>query len=307
MRTVRLQLFIMLGVFSCAPVLAQEGEQRRDWQELVNADRLFASQATSVGRTTAFLEVLGPDSVVFREGPVDARSLYQTDEFRRSVDQMAWNSHYVDISRAGDLGLTAGPTRLTAVEGEGDSERQAFGYMIGVWRKIDGDWMLMADIVVRIPGILSVDVMPRFSDTLLAREETAHPVMARENTQQDLIDADNLFGLSINYRGGQRALLRYGLENQRVYLPGMAPAVGIEAASTVYGKFLDNQLSTTNPVSLTYMGGYLAESGELGYTYGVMATSSDESDAGFRTNYLRLWRFTESNEWKIALEVLRPF
>ena len=87
----------------------------------------------------------------------------------------------------------------------------------------------------------------------------------------------------------------------------MAPAVGADAASSVYGAFLDNQLSTTNQISLTHRGGYLSESKELGYTYGTMETLEDDSQLGFRTSYLRLWRFTASNEWKIAVEVLKPY
>jgi len=128
---------------------------------------------------------------------------------------------------------------------------------------------------------------------------------------QSLIDADNLFGRSINVRGGQRALIRYGLDNTRVYLPGMAPAVGADAASSVYGAYLDNQLSTTNPISLTHMGGYMSTSKEMAYTYGIMEVNEGEalvfSDDGkpFQTSYLRLWRFHESNEWRIAVEVLR--
>jgi hypothetical protein len=122
-----------------------------------------------------------------------------------------------------------------------------------------------------------------------------------------LIDRDNLFGQSINFRGGQRALLRYGLENTRVYLPGMAPAVGADAASSVYGAFLDNQLSTTNQISLTHVGGFLSASKEVGYTYGTMETLEDDSQQSFRTSYMRLWRFTASNEWKIAVEALNPY
>jgi hypothetical protein len=130
----------------------------------------------------------------------------------------------------------------------------------------------MADMGTLIPGYLSLEVEPNFEDTRPVFEEAAHPVMVQNNSLQDLIDADNLFGRSINFRGGQRALLRYGMENTRVYLPGMAPAVGVEAASSVYGAFLDNQLSTTNPISLRYMGGFLSSSKEMGYTYGVMET-----------------------------------
>ena len=37
-----------------------------------------------------------------------------------------------------------------------------------------------------------------------------------------------------------------------------------------------------------------------------MTASTDEANSGFRTNYLRLWRYTIDNEWRIAVEVLNP-
>ena len=307
----RRKLALLLLVSCClgtAQAQEESGElevsQYQHWLDLMAADQSFADRSAEIGRTGAFLEFLGQGSTVFRDGPVDALELYSSESFQNSANEIRWTAHYVDVSRAGDLGLTAGP--LTIIE---DEMPDQFGHLISIWLKQEGRWVLMADIVAGIPGFLSLEVEPTFEDTRPVLEETAHPVMAmsESNNMQLLIDRDNLFGQAINFRGGQRALLRYGLENTRVYLPGMAPAVGADAASSVYGAFLDNQLSTTNQISLTHVGGYISESKEVGYTYGTMATIADESEQSFRTSYMRLWRFTASNEWKIAVEVLNPY
>lgn len=285
-------------------VQSEEVGQYQHWLDLMAADQSFADRSAEIGRTDAFLEFLGQDSIVFRDGPVDALELYSSESFQNNANEIRWEAHYVDVSRAGDLGLTAGP--LTVIE---DESSDGFGHLISIWLKQDGRWVLMGDIVAPLPGFLSLEVEPNFDDTRPVIEESAHPVMAmaESNTMQTLIDRDNLFGQSINFRGGQRALLRYGLENTRVYLPGMAPAVGADAASSVYGAFLDNQLSTTNQISLTHVGGFISASKEVGYTYGTMETLEDDSEQEFRTSYMRLWRFTASNEWKIAVEVLDPY
>ena len=282
----------------------QEVSQYQHWLELMAADQGFADRSVEIGRTGAFLEFLGRGSTVFRDGPVDALELYSSETFQNNVNEISWEAHYVDVSRAGDLGLTAGPLNFLADELTGE-----FGHLISIWQRQEDRWVLMADIVASIPGFLSLEVEPNFDDTRPVLDETAHPVMAtaETNNMQLLIDRDNLFGQSINFRGGQRALLRYGLENTRVYLPGMAPAVGADSASSVYGAFLDNQLSTTNQISLTHMGGFLSASKEVGYTYGTMETLEDDSQHAFRTSYMRLWRFTASNEWKIAVEALNPY
>jgi hypothetical protein len=60
------------------------------------------------------------------------------------------------------------------------------------------------------------------------------------------------------------------------------------------------------------MGGVLSTSKEVGYTYGIMETSIgelleiEELENGFQTSYLRQWRFSDNNEWRIAVEVLSP-
>jgi len=308
-------LSLLLGYAGVS--LAQERSQYQHWLELSAADQSFADRSDEIGRTRAFLEFLGEDSIVFRNarGPVDARTEYSSAEFQeRGVRELGWKAHYVDVSRDGDLGLSAGP--LTSIDPNGDRDRDGFGHLVSVWQKNLDRWVLMADIVVNIPGFLSLDVEPNFDDTLPLLEETEHPVVAmtEDNSLQNLIDADNGFGRSINIRGGQRALLVWGLTNTRVYLPGMGPAVGVEAASSVYGAYLDNQLSTNNPISVTHVGGYLSTSKEMGYTYGTMATiidadieANENESERFRANYLRLWRLSESNDWKIAVEVLDPY
>lgn len=283
---------------------SQEVDQYQYWLELAAADQRYADRALEVGRTQAFLEFLGEGSVVFRDGPVDAVALYSSPDF--SGNDLTWDAHYIDVSRAGDLGLSAGP--MLIISSNDDSNTNFYGHLISVWKKQENEWKLAADMAVLIPGFLSLEVEPSFSDTQPLFEETAHPamVMSGDHSLQSLIDADNTFGRSINIRGGQRALLRYGLENIRVYLPGMGPAVGADVASSVYGAFLDDQLETTTPLNLEHMGGYLSESREMGFTYGVMSTNLEEVQVGFRANYLRLWRLSNANEWRIAVEVLRP-
>lgn len=284
-------------------VHGQEISQYQHWLDLVGADQAFADRVVEIGRNRAFLEFLGEGSVVFRDGPVDALERYAVESNQREIQ---WEAHYVDVSRDGDMGLSAGPMIRYGQSEEPDT----FGHLVSFWRKNGERWQLMSDIVVPIPGFLSLEVEPNFDDTRPVLAETAHPVMAdvNTNTLQSLIDADITFGRNINFRGGQRALLRYGMDNARVYLPGMAAAVGAEAASSVYGAFLDNLLFTTNPISLTNDGGYLSTSKDMGYTYGTMEAVADEdAESGFRAGYMRLWRFTQSNEWRIAVEVLSPY
>ena len=281
------------------------GEQYQYWLELEAADQTYADRSLEIGRHQAFLEFLGQGSVVFRDGPVNALELYSSESF--SGAEISWEAHYIDVSRAGDLGLSAGP--LVIINPSDDPDQDLYGHLISIWRKQGIRWELMADLAVLIPGYLSMDVQPNFEDTRPVLEETAPPYLALSdpNPMETLVEADLTFGRSINFRGGRRALLRWGMENSRVYLPGMAPAVGAEDASTVYGAFLDTQLEATIPIALNHVGGFLAASQELGYSYGTMQEEGATEEAGFRANYLRFWRLNAAGEWSIAVEVLSPY
>ena len=300
------KLIQLLLVCSSAAVFAQERSQYQFWLDLAAADQRYADRAIEVGRNQAFLEFLGEDSVIFRDGPLDALAYYSSPDF--AGNDLTWEAHYIDVSRAGDFGLSAGPLTIVEPDPSANQGSDYFGHLISVWKKQDGEWKLASDMAVFIPGFLSLEVEPTFEDTQPIFEETAHPVvaMSESNTMQRLVEADNAFGRSINIRGGERALLRYGMENIRVYLPGMGPAIGADVASSVYGAFLDAQLETITPVNLNHMGGYLSDSREMGFTYGVMSTNPEEVQQGFRSNYLRVWRLSDNNEWRIAVEVLDP-
>ena len=296
----------IVAVLLASSASAQERSHSQYWLELAAADQTYADRALEIGRSQAFLEFLGEGSVVFRgEGPVDALEEYSSPDFQGN--DLTWESHYIDVSRAGDLGLSAGP--MVSITADDDRNANGFGHLVSVWWKKAGEWKLAADMFAFIPGYLSLEVEPSFDDTEPVFDETVSTPVAEhaQSSLQGLIDSDNLFGRSINIRGGERALLRYGMQNIRVYLPGMGPAIGGEVASSVYGAYLDDLLDTTTPVNLDHLGGYLSESREMGFTYGIMSTNPEEARPGFNSNYLRLWRLTTSNEWRIAVEVLTPF
>ena len=112
--------YCLLPTLVCVanPLLAQESvspavaAQQSSWRTLVDTDQRFAQRAEQAGRTAAFLEFLAQDSVVFRSGPVDAIELYSSSVFAQEASQIAWKAHYVDVSAAGDLGLSAGPLTI---------------------------------------------------------------------------------------------------------------------------------------------------------------------------------------------------
>ena len=106
---------------------AQERSQYQHWLELASADQTYADRSGEIGRTEAFREFLGQDSIVFRDsrGPVDALEEYLSANYR--ADELTWESHYIDVSRDGDLGVTAGPYEV--VDTPRESDQYFFGHL----------------------------------------------------------------------------------------------------------------------------------------------------------------------------------
>ena len=294
-------LLVFLTLLSSPSIFAQSSDRVSVWESLRVTDAAFAERSRTLGMNQAFLDVFGEGAVIFRRGPVDARLLYEQVSPRDRLNStLESKANYIDFSRAGDLGLTSGPYRYSV--GAGEELRRSHGHFVTIWRKFDGEWLMVADMVVRVPGVLSLDVEPDIRETNLLFAETAPASETINNTVESLIEADARLMASINFRGGRRATTRYGIEHQRIFVPGMAPGIGNESASIVYGSYMDEQMALAL-LDSEPAGAFLAESGESGYTFGTMSVEA----AGFNTNYLRYWHYTTAGEWKVAVEVLSPF
>lgn len=301
MKTSTTKILVFLSLLSPSTLFAQADDRFSIWESLKVTDAAFAERSRTLGMNQAFLDVFGDGAVIFRRGPVDARVLYeQVSAAQRRNSALESKANYIDFSRSGDLGLTSGPYRFSA--GTGEELRRTYGHFVNIWRRVDGEWRMVADMVVSVPGFLSLDVEPDFAETDLLLAETASASLTEENTVASLLEADERFIASINLRGGRRTASRYGIRHQRIFIPGMAPGIGSESGSIVYGAFLDEKVAMSE-LTFESAGAVMAESGEVGYTYGTMSVAG----ADFNTNYLRYWHFTKSGEWKVAIEVLSPY
>ena len=301
MKTSTTNILVFLSLLVPSTLFAQTEDRFSIWESLKVTDAAFAERSRTLGMNQAFLDVFGDGAVIFRRGPVDARLLYeQVSPDQRRNSFLESKANYIDFSRSGDLGLTSGPYRFSS--GSGEEMRRVYGHFVNIWRRVDGEWRMVADMVVSVPGFLSLDVEPDFAETELLIAETAPANLAINNTVDSLLEADRRYVASINIRGGRRTASRFGINHQRIYIPGMAPGIGNESGSLIYGAFLDEKVAMST-LTFESAGAVMAESGEVGYTYGTMHVEG----ADFNTNYLRYWHFTKSGEWKVAVEVLSPY
>ncbi len=204
MKSSKIALLAFLTLLATSSVFAQTDARLKTWLSLQDTDSKFSERSRTLGVNTAVLDAIGESAVVFRRGPVDARATYERinpEQAQRAT--LESRANYIEFSRAGDLGLTAGPYRHTV--GAGEEQRRTYGHFITIYRQFEGEWRLMADMVVRVPGVLSLDVNPQISETEIAIAESASAEVAAKNTLESLVAAEDLFVRSLNFRGGRRA------------------------------------------------------------------------------------------------------
>ncbi|HEY3025271.1 MAG TPA: nuclear transport factor 2 family protein [Pyrinomonadaceae bacterium] len=130
---------------SAAAKLNRESERA----SLMNLDREFLQAANARGLVTAFLEYLGDEVRLHRDGnlPFIGRDGIRSFLLQKPVE-MSWQPISSDVSQSHDLGYTYGSYDLKYV-GTNESEK---GYYVRVWKRNKrGGWKIVLDTLSPIP------------------------------------------------------------------------------------------------------------------------------------------------------------
>lgn len=164
-------------VLACAAGPLRAG----DYDDMVNAERTFAADASVRGTRAAFLEALASDGVVFAPGPSYGKAVwaYRPD----NKDRLEWAPAVAEVAASGDLGYTSGPWRYIV---KGDAKPSAFGHYLTVWKKqADGHWKVLVDHGISHPespfpdkvvrrGAVGTGTMPTWTVGIAELREADH-------------------------------------------------------------------------------------------------------------------------------------
>ncbi|MDX1547327.1 MAG: nuclear transport factor 2 family protein [Rhodothermales bacterium] len=258
-------------------------------ETLVAAERAFAQTSVDEGTRTAFLGVLADEAVIFRPRPTPARAHYEATPESRG--RLSWEPTVADVSAAGDLGYTSGPYVYQ------EDGRTAHGHYVSVWRRAeDGPWRLVLDVGVPHPepgAAGSVQIPSRDRGDPGAGLTPAGVAAARVA----LADADAALGEIAATEGAAAVYQAAAAPSLRFYRAGAPPSVGLDAALARVGEA---------PASWRPLGGGVARSGDLGYTYGLAAWQPARGAGPDSTSYLRLWRRRADGNWMLVLDLAAP-
>jgi ketosteroid isomerase-like protein len=258
---------------------------------IVAAEQGFAAQVRSQGVRDGFLAWLAPTSVLFRPGPVNGKAAYEKQPAGWH-GLLAWTPVRASISADGLLGWSTGPWTWRR-----DSTQQkpdAHGEYMTVWRrKANGPWKAVLDCGIGHTAPTRNAPSLSYSAPVEAHGLGSRPLAARKS----LYEADAGFARLAAGAGMPDAIARYATDDVIVLREGAQRWSGRAVARDSVAAHESRARLVSNAQSI-------AESGDMGYTYGTFVTGADSlPDSAW---YVHVWHRGPAASWKLACQVVMP-
>jgi ketosteroid isomerase-like protein len=140
-------LLVMFFPFALAIADAVHAGDDADLRSVICAETQF-SRAAEARNLQAFLARIDPDARFANSsvahGKVEIAKAWAVF-FDPDGPVIRWRPSITEISEDGQLALSRGPYRVTAIEDDG-STRESWGHFISTWRKNEnGEWLVLFD------------------------------------------------------------------------------------------------------------------------------------------------------------------
>jgi ketosteroid isomerase-like protein len=264
---------------------------------VVAAEKAFAKTAAEKGMRDGFLAFLADDSVVFDPDPTNGQQVWKARPASPAL--LEWYPVHSEVSLAGDMGFNTGPYDFRPKPAD---KPVAWGQFATIWkRQADGGWKAALDLGTSTPEPPTAAVPALALSGPARMEESALPKVDAEAARTALLAADRALAAATQEKGSAAAYDGILSEDARLLRVSHQPALGREAAKALLAE---------NPMPTTWepLGGGVARSGDLGYSYGFVKKHEEGPESPWinTSNYLRVWRREKDGPWKLAFEVFSP-
>lgn len=288
----RLVSTVLVTLFLTAMVFPQQQKSALDG--VVEAERAFARTSVEKGIRDSFIEFFAEDGINFQPHPTKTREALSKRPATRSPIVLDWHPITADVSRSGDLGYTTGPYTLTDSR---ESKLVGQGYYFSLWKKqSDSTWKVVLDCGIQINE-------PATEKTFQAARPMKSKIfkakVSLDLVREELLKVDRSFSAQAKQDGAGKAFSAFSNENVRVHRNGRAPILGANALRA----FLAEKpfVMSGDPIKSD-----VAESDDLGYTYGsyeLHYANSQETEKGY---YVRTWKRDARGDWRLVFDVTNP-
>lgn len=286
MRTILL-LFLVVVVL---PVMAQEPDSSSSLFKMRDAERHFAQNSVIHGRNAAFVESFADESVIFTDKWINNGKQYWRERKDAAV-VLKWEPEYMDIAVSRDFGISTGPWEMQ--EYRPNTSAIYTGYFLTVWKKQNnGVWQVILDAGSGTPT--PVGNVHSFSFPGGADKHVTYTKITA-SVKNELPDIENQMLKAWKNNPSLSTYTSFLASNARMQNAGHLPTINRDTINKFVSKF-DKKLTWT------IAGSGIANSGDLGFTYGYIFTNGVQDKLS--GHYVRIWKKQPDGKWAIALEML---
>ncbi|HYR77544.1 MAG TPA: nuclear transport factor 2 family protein [Pyrinomonadaceae bacterium] len=289
-----LSVLLTLTVFCSLGFSQQKSSPSLD--SLVAAENAFAATSVAKGIRESFLMFFAEDGINFQPHPTKTREAFlkRPAPATRPPVELNWRPVYADVSRAGDLGYTTGPYTFKDLSPEKAPTR--YGYYFSIWKKqANGEWKVAVDCGISTPEPTQ---QLEFKPAPQIKWKVSRKINL-ESERASLIDLDRQFLKTSESPGIVESYLRYFGSEARLHRDGLLPMTERAAIRS----YLSSQISK---LSWTPIKSDVAQSVDLGYTYGsyeLKFAGTNKTEKGY---YVRVWKRDDRGNWKLVLDTFSP-
>jgi ketosteroid isomerase-like protein len=259
---------------------------------LANAERAFSAETVKIGFRDGFIKYFADDGIGFGPHPEHTKEVLQkrpAPTVPRTVI-FNWAPMFGDISAAGDLGYTTGPVLYTDVSANPKPPRHAMYF--SVWQKqSDGSWKVVVDMGVSVPqAVASTDT----GFTPAAKRDADSKKDRAKGSVLEYSEADAALSRTFETDGIVRAYEAYLDPEFRIHRNGQLPITTREAMREYFKS--ENRMP-----SFKTLGGKVAASNDLAFTYGSYSLSGASDVAGY---YVHVWRKDSRAHWRLVADIV---
>jgi ketosteroid isomerase-like protein len=295
-RLLRSLFSILLASTVLVSVTFSQKNSSASLDSLVAAEKAFAATSVERGIRESFLMFFADDGINFQPHPTKTREAFLKRPIpaTRPPVELNWRPIYADVSRAGDLGYTTGPYTFKDLSPEKRPAR--FGYYFSIWKKqANGDWKVAVDCGISTPEPTE---QLEFKPASQIKWKTSRK-LDLDSERASLIDLDRQFLKTSEVLGIVESYLRSFGNQARLHRDGLLPMTERAGIRT----YLSSQVSK---LSWTPIKSDVAQSDDLGYTYGsyeLKFAGTNKTEKGY---YVRVWKRDSGGNWKLVLDTFSP-
>jgi len=278
--------------------IAQDAKMSLTQREVVETERAFAKYAVENGQPEAWLEFFTDDGIIFKDGPVNAKEFHRKNlpTPKPLTYALNWEPRSGDVAQSGDMGYNLGPwVYIDLAKPQGPS---AQGFFMTVWKKQpNGKWKEVFDFGTPVRAATPAHQLGQ-PFTPVRQNKSKVPSGSNATADlRDLMEKERAFVESSKIGGALNFYLKQVSDEVRVLKIGYSPA-----GKDAFRSYVPDGAEVS--MALTPMGGEVAKSSELGYTYGSyqLLQSGGVKEKG---HYTHMWKRDETGQWKIVVAGFR--